>query len=138
MTAAVSRHVERPAAIDAARADPHDDFWCACLLLLLGERACSCGELGTRLHQLGQPDGDPERVSRTLLALELAGLVSVVGADACRGAATYGLTCEGAERVGLAADELRGALVMFGRFLARCGERLELAPARGAPGASDA
>jgi hypothetical protein len=130
MTAAVPRRVERRPAIDAAHLDLRDDFWCACLLLVLSERAADSGQLSERLRSVGQLD-DPARVSHALLALELGGLVRAVGdaPSARRGAKTYCVTGEGAARLALAGDELRGALVIFGRFLARCAEHIDLPPA---------
>jgi len=128
MTAAVPRPVDRrTATLDTAHLDLRDDFWSTCLLLVLSERAADSFELGEQLRGLGQLDDDPGRVSDTLLEFEHSGLVRAVGeGSAGRGAKTYCLTCEGSERLGRASDELRGTLVMLGRFLARFGEHLEL------------
>ena len=131
MTAVVPRSVERRAAIDAAQLDLRDDFWCACVLLLLSERAADSHELSERLRRVGQLGDDPGRVSVALAALEDEGLVRAIGGTpAYRGAMSYCVTGEGAARLALAGEELRGALVILGRFLARCGERLELPPVR--------
>ncbi len=130
MTAVVPRSVERRAAIDAAQLDLRDDFWCACVLLLLSERAADTSELSERLRCVGQLGDDPGRVSHALAALEDGGLVRAVGDAPRRGDGPYCVTGEGAARLALAREELRGALVILGRFLARCGERLELPPVR--------
>lgn len=38
----------------------------------------------------------------------------------------YSLTLAGAQRLGIAADDLRSTQILLDRFLARCGERLVL------------
>ena len=129
MNTAVSRRADRRPGIDAARPDLNDDFWQTCLLLLLSERAADCQELAVQLQRLGQI-ADLGVVDDALLALEISGLVCVVGEARSHArpglGRTYCLTCEGAEQLSRAADELRGTHVMLGRFLARCGERLDV------------
>lgn len=98
------------------------NFSCTCLLLLLDERPATAEELWQRLAQLGLIDDDagPARAQALLFALEDEGFVEV--AEHRR----YSLTIDGAQRLGIAADDLRSTQILLDRFLARCGERLVL------------
>jgi DNA-binding PadR family transcriptional regulator len=104
---------------------PHDpdleDFSSTCLLLLLDERPATAEELCARLGQLGllEADSEPARVEEILDALKADGLVLVRGDERL-----YSLTLDGAQRLGIAADDLRSTQMLLDRFLARCGERL--------------
>lgn len=107
----------------ATQPDLTEDFSYTCLLLLLDERPATAGELCLRLRDLGLIDGDAAdsaRVEEILGALQDDELVQVVEH------ARFSLTLDGAQRLGIAADDLRSTQILLDRFLARCGERLVL------------
>lgn len=106
----------------AAPPDLTEDFSYTCLLLLLDERPATAEELCLRLRDLGliDADADPARVEEILGALQDDELVQV-GEHA-----RFSLTLAGAQRLGIAADDLRSTQILLDRFLARCGERLVL------------
>jgi DNA-binding PadR family transcriptional regulator len=123
-----ARSSESTSTVGVTGLDPSADFESACLLLLLGRHPASGSELCSRLQRTGLADIDRAQVDEMLRAFERAGLARASGSsDADQ---TYRLTPAGVARLDSAADDLRGAQVMLGWFLARCGEHVVLdAPA---------
>lgn len=99
-----------------------EEFERACLLLLLHEQPCDGGALRMRLGGLGFATGDADRTVPMLAALERLGLVRASDCDGAARGATYRLTCDGLERLGVVADDLHGTRDLLGWFLARCSE----------------
>jgi len=127
MSAVAQRRVEDPYGSEAIAADATEDFSSTCLLLLVDERPATAPELCVRLQRLGliENDADPARVDVLLRELEIHGHIGH-GEDRAGTGAVYSLTLAGAQRLGSAADDLRGTQILLDRFLARCGERLVL------------
>lgn len=104
-----------------------DDFNSDFLLLLLDERPATAPELCARLRQLGLIEDrvDPAQVAVLLQELQTDRLVD--GRENGAGAApVYSLTQEGAERLGVAADDLRSTQILLRRYLARYAEQFVL------------
>lgn len=101
-----------------------DELTQTCVLLLLHEHPMGREELSARLHRAGVLDDDREWTSAVLRAFEERGIVRIADRAAGGGQAGYELTAAGAERLGAAADDLRGTRALLGAFLARAGERI--------------
>lgn len=127
MSAIVPGLVEDPSGSEASAPGATEDFSSTCLLLLLDERAATAPEICTRLQRLGliEAGADPARVGVLLRELEAQGHVDQAE-DRAGAGSIYSLTLVGAQRLGLAADDLRSTKILLDRFLARCGERIVL------------
>ena len=128
MSPAAPRRADDPNGSQAASPDLTEDFSCTCLLLLLDERPATETELCDRLKRLGlvEQDADPARIDAILQLLAEDGLVQSDAPRSPTAARVYRLTAAGADRLGIAADDLRSTQVLLDRFLARCGERIVL------------
>ena len=119
-----ARSSETLPAAGAAGTDISDDFERACMLLLLGQQPASGRELCERLHTTGLAEPDTTQVDLALQAFECIGLVCVCASGRAAADRMYRLTPAGADRLVSAVDDLRGAQVLLGWFLARCAEHL--------------
>lgn len=110
------------AAVDVVEIGLPGDFVGACVLLLLQDRwAYTTQDLRERLAEVGLREDEVGPAEDILGSLEFAGLVRAI--TAVDRSTAYRLTPRGDEQLQIALDDLCGAQVHIGRFLARCEKR---------------